>query len=313
MLREFIVIVFIGILLISCKVEEDKQNVSPKPTLPEREIAYPPEMEQFRENYEKSGIEYVSVGATPGKTKPWQSKFLGIPYLLKDDQYPVGIDDRPLQLLAQINFEEIPRLDGYPQTGILQFFISPYISNDHAWGLYFPPEEEWNSETYFKSLVEQKYFRVRYHETIIKDSDKLVTRMPSFSDGHLPIDQEAELTFELNRGYVTNDDYRFKKYFGSDAYAFFDQFLEVSYEVGNQYFKFTYPEGQAWIGGYGIFTQVDPREGDEDWLILLEIDSTTENGLGILWGDVGIGVFFIRKNDLENRDFSNVMYYWDNH
>ena len=57
------------------------------------------------------------------------SKVGGRPYWLEGKAAPTGSDGKPLYLLAQINFSEIPRaLPGYPSQGLLQFFIA---DNDH--------------------------------------------------------------------------------------------------------------------------------------------------------------------------------------
>ena len=63
------------------------------------------------------------------------------------------------------------------------------------------------------------------------------------------------------------------------------------------------------IGGYADFTQEDIRyDGEEDWILLLQIASQEEH---IMWGDYGICNFFIHPDDLAKRDFSKVMYSWD--
>ncbi len=31
----------------------------------------------------------------------------------------------------------------------------------------------------------------------------------------------------------------------------------------------------------------------------------------ILWGDAGVGNFFINREDLKRRDFSKILYNWD--
>lgn len=54
----------------------------------------------------------------------------------------------------------------------------------------------------------------------------------------------------------------------------------------------------------------DPRRpalepGAKDWLLLLQIDSDEEN-LSTMWGDAGRVYFWIRQQDLQKRDFSNV-------
>ena len=58
--------------------------------------------------------------------------------------------------------------------------------------------------------------------------------------------------------------------------------------------------------GYPYFTQEDPREGLYKTL-LFQMDSDN----GILWGDAGVGNFFIDLEKLKQRDFSDVFYTWD--
>ena len=41
------------------------------------------------------------------------------------------------------------------------------------------------------------------------------------------------------------------------------------------------------------------------------MDSDHSSDVDIMWGDVGVANFFIRLEDLKNRDFSNVLYNWD--
>ncbi len=63
------------------------------------------------------------------------------------------------------------------------------------------------------------------------------------------------------------------------------------------------------LGGYPFFTQEDPRPRADDYLLLFQMDS--DGDADILWGDCGVGNFFIREQDLKNRDFSRVLYSWD--
>jgi len=46
------------------------------------------------------------------------------------------------------------------------------------------------------------------------------------------------------------------------------------------------------------------KEGVKDWQLLLQLDS--DDNLDWLWGDAGMLYFWIRKQDLEKQDFSNV-------
>ncbi len=44
--------------------------------------------------------------------------------------------------------------------------------------------------------------------------------------------------------------------------------------------------------------------GVDDWRLLFQVDS--DGNMNIDWGDVGVVYFWIRKQDLANRNFDNV-------
>ena len=64
------------------------------------------------------------------------------------------------------------------------------------------------------------------------------------------------------------------------------------------------------LGGYPYFTQEDPRSA-EGMELLLQLDS--DDSVNMMWGDVGVGNFFIAPEDLKRGDFSRVAYSWDCH
>ena len=71
--------------------------------------------------------------------------------------------------------------------------------------------------------------------------------------------------------------------------------------------------GKHQLGGYPTFAQEDPRFSkkpdvkDKDFL-LLQIDSDRANE--IWWGDAGTASFFINKEKLIQKDFSDILYHW---
>lgn len=66
------------------------------------------------------------------------------------------------------------------------------------------------------------------------------------------------------------------------------------------------------IGGYPGFAQWDPRSSEDTHDVLLfQLDSDMGTDWKILWGDCGIGNFFINWEKLKNCDFSDVLYTWD--
>jgi uncharacterized protein YwqG len=65
--------------------------------------------------------------------------------------------------------------------------------------------------------------------------------------------------------------------------------------------------------GWPYFTQYDPRPQNNFYdTLLFQMDSdSTEDQEYVMWGDNGVGNFFINGEDLKKRDFSNVFYTWD--
>ena len=57
----------------------------------------------------------------------------------------------------------------------------------------------------------------------------------------------------------------------------------------------------------------DPRSEDSAQYdtLLLQLDTDFRQGIGLMWGDIGVGNFFINREALKRLDFSDVLYNWD--
>ena len=120
-----------------------------------------------------------------------------------------------------------------------------------------------------------------------------------------PISGQFLIHFEKSNSYIDLNDFEFSKKI-TDAFAqddiFVDEYCETFSGSGHR------------LGGYPFFTQTDPREYNEfiqDYVLLLQIDTDNVDGKDIMWGDSGVGNFFIHPDDLRKRDFSKVLYNWD--
>ena len=269
-----------------------KENTSPS-NVPKK---YMEETELMR-ILEQSEMSTVRITATVEDNMPLTaSKFLGKPYFPANKNYPTDKTGKPMIMLAQINFAEVPHLNNYPEAGILQFYIA---AKDDLYGVNFD------------DFTDQTSFRVLFH-TIV-DENNLNPSVPVFNlrndDVYTPITVEHRLTFRLEKEYVPHSDWRFEMYFGKNYFDFSSEYendaLWEKYETGD----IANPGGHK-IGGYAYFTQWDPRskESYSDYILLLQIDSEGDH---ILWGDVGVGNLFIREEDLKRLDFSSVLYTWD--
>ena len=278
---------------------------------------FPEEMADYRAAFDKSALPFATAVGKTGKTSVYDSKLLGVPYMPKGFEYPHDPDGRPLKLLAQINFADVPPLPDYPDSGILQFFISDDIdSREQAWGLQFYSKRPYDAKAQFELMQSQEYFRVVWHESVVENEKELLRKVPAGPEGMLPVVDEAKLTFSAGMSHPGPADYRFGKVFGGNGWDFFDQFGDRAESVAVRYSSHVTVRSIAWIGGYADFTQWDPREHapDEDWQLLFELASSSSvDQPEVLWGDVGIGAFFIRPEDLRRQDFSRVLYTWDSH
>ena len=54
----------------------------------------------------------------------------GVPYVPRGGQIPTDGDGNQLWLCAQINFSQMPRLEGFPESGILRVFLSDWGIDD---------------------------------------------------------------------------------------------------------------------------------------------------------------------------------------
>ncbi|MGN0642828.1 MAG: YwqG family protein [Huintestinicola sp.] len=271
-----------------------------------------------RVRHELSTLPMIPLIPQKTQTSVFDSKLGGIPYMPKDFGYPTGkcgsCAGKPLRLLAQLNFESLPHISGFPEEGILQFFCS--CGNDE--GLYGLNSSD---------PCGQNGFRVIYHENIITDPSKLMSaeEMPFFESGEFPFEGEYILTPHApSECTPTTCDFRFDKTFAKvysevtgDKISSIYEAYEGKYGDGStleDVFDFI-SNSNSCIGGYPDFTQTDPRNAEngtaEHTVLLFQLESYSIDGLEIMWGDSGVANFFITPDDLKNKDFSRVMFNWD--
>ena len=261
------------------------------------QLELPPKLEPYRAKIVATLQPYIRIKLTNNdRPTPWQSKFGGLPYLPQGADYPTNSKGNYLYLLAQINFAEVPNLKDFPNQGILQFFIAA--------------DEEFY-EADFDRPTQQNDFRVVYFTDIISDAENLVidfSFLPKLDDDCLmPFVGCCALDFTLAQSPITISDYQFKL-FDSESET------KPNYELWDLYQESLSLSGHK-IGGYPNFTQQDPRTyqplKNQDYILLLQVDSEGNEQIDIMWGDVGIGNFFIPRSMLQELDFSQVLYNWD--
>jgi len=244
-------------------------------------------LEKFRPQIEKYKLDTVRILAHPIKDGQilniTQSKYLGQPYIPITKPYPICSDGTPMIMLAQVNFSEIPELENYPTSGILQLFVHPtnwYDMSDYQILFHKADNEEYQTDFSFLT-------------------DKLYEESPIYC--------EHSLTFQKETEYGGREDFRFQMDF--DGLDYFDFQETLPKEQQEQMDNLFYVIGHK-IGGYAYFTQSDPRDYNEklkEDVLLLQIDTDVE----IMFGDSGVANIFININDLKNRKFDKAYFNWD--
>ncbi len=249
---------------------------------------------------------------TPSLT---DTKFGGTPYWDSRREYPVSSKGEKLFLLAQINLSDVKDCEKLPSSGLLQFFIGA----DDLYGMDF------------NSYISNDTFRVIYHgsidETIIIEDVQafgIPTNLnpPEDDEFLFPITGELAVNIEKTEVSVGTEDFEYERYMHKAATE-----LEIKLSENETPFSILPEEvfdkeceaqrnTGHWLFGYAYFTQNDPRDymiDLQDYILLFQMDSDFGgySSREILWGDSGVGNFFIKPEDLEKLDFSKVMYNWD--
>lgn len=267
---------------------------------------------EIRAENKRTRLPFTLEPGEPGLT---ESKVGGTPYLPRGERWPVDGGGKPMTFLAQVDCARLEALPDFPHTGLLQFFIGA----DDVFGMDFD------------NMMDPAGFRVLYWERV----DPAVTAV----DIHLPPPSEewdtplgekpCRICFREGKEQdIPDGDHLFEKLFCQawnrrrpekpiqNIWDFYHLFSKEGrpYDV-----LAAEPEGErVWhqLDGYPFFTQSDPRGEKPEYsrmdTLLFQLDS---DGRGpedlVLWGDCGVGGFFINREDLRRRDFSKVLYNWD--
>ena len=240
----------------------------------------------------------------------FDSKVGGLPYWDPAKTYPTDSKGNKMRLLAQINFDREKVESPLPQGGMLQFFLA----YDDVYGLHYHDE------------IRQKNWRVVYHEKIDTNMNAELVEglgIPTDTENQeycSPVLKSCVFHLVKKETWITS--------MHSDAFDTLtlelaeELFGETEAEFGSDVFgdeQFTLiveedsHNKNSQLLGHPYFTQGDVREeGLRYDTLLFQLDSETVDEEEItMWGDCGVGNFFINIEDLKNLDFSDVLYNWD--
>ncbi|WP_086347468.1 YwqG family protein [Candidatus Enterococcus clewellii] len=233
------------------------------------------------------------------------SKAGGFGYLPIDQEYPRHAENGvPLFLLAQLNFSELPSLPNYPKTGLLAFYVD-YV--DDLIGLDFdaPTKQNGFRVLFFEDTSAASYTREQQQAIQAEINEEL----------YKVVEGEFKLTGVKETHYVGSDSYEFKQYFGKTMYEWLDNISDDDEQREKVYNELSDSAAGSKLGGYPYFTQEDPRIYEETTnydTLLFQLDTEkVGNDWPIMWGDMGVGNFFINLEALKSKEFTDVQYNWD--
>ena len=239
-----------------------------------------------------------------------KSKIGGKPYLPKNFIWPY-YQEFPLSFLAQINLEEVNSFDKdklLPSTGMLYFF---YELETEEWG-YHPESKGCAKVFYFEDtsnfeLIDfpkdmEDYYKIPEFKVTFKSNISL----PSYENFYL----------------LLKEDDAFKKHDIS-----FNDFIPLYDEIfipDNNYTKLLgYPEviqnpmeeeceavtrgfDMGGMESYPKQYQKEIRSASKDWILLFQMDTVETSDYELMFGDSGHIYFWIKKEDLANKNFENI-------
>lgn len=229
----------------------------------------------------------------------------GVPYVPHEGTIPTDEDGNQLWLCAQINFAQMPFMENFPKSGILQIFLSDWGIDD--FGLCEEPTEDGTPQNDWKTAW---YPEIDPTVTMEECAAKMVVPWEEASKKNMPRPPHKFDLKDIEEGHL--DLWRCP-----DVPLKMD-FLPVELE-GRE------TPGGCKIGGYPQFYQSDPREYAEDFGLPLEEwdtllfqldDDDTDFPIGdigemdLYLGGCGSLNLLIRTEDLKNRDFSRVLAQW---
>ena len=276
-------------------------------------------IKKFIEEFKKiENRETIKINLIPETKIPLtSSNVAGWFYLPKTSTIPTTSKGEQLMYLAQINCEELPENSIYPSKGIMQFWIfgGDYnVGND-----YTKPTSDSKKRVIYYPEIEEHFTEAELAEMYKPEEDK--------KEGDLitPINDGAPfaMSFEKASQWPLPNDFRFEEIFNEKLNEHIEETKAEegfeSYDIGEEESYDIIEEldipNHTQIGGYGHFTQEDPRMYDDfdDYTeLLFQLDSEFgTDDYYILWGDCGVGNFFATKEQLRNLDFAECLYSWD--
>ncbi len=245
---------------------------------------------------------------------PERSKFGGRPVVPRGFEWPHYNGDMansPLSFLCQIDLADIAEYDKeglLPKQGMLSFF---YELESMRWG--FDPEDKGCARVYYfedknklKALDLPDDLQEEYRVKEFDLSFSCYNSYPSFEEleCHSKVEcdwDKYDKAIEKIEGREYNLNIERHKIIGYADIVQNEMLTEC--EMTTRGFSYGTPED---FQNASAAEKKDIASSATDWILLFQMASIQDEDYELMFGDCGNLYFYIRKQDLEKRDFSNI-------
>lgn len=254
------------------------------------------------ENTEKLPIGTSKVGGHPDLPEGFKWYYFNGRVPLED-----FTKNRPLSFIAQINCKEVKKYDldnRLPSTGILYFF---YELETMSWG--FDPNDKGSARVYYYDGDISKLVRTDYPKDMPREYKLPSIKLTFESEENIPDYEEIEdICNEYNSsGYEIYDEFKYK---GNMAPDFSNKLLGYADSIqGSMLHECEGVSRKIYCGGK---LDITPEEQEEikahksEWKLLFQLGTVSKGDFELMFGDCGEIYFYIREDDLKNKNFENV-------
>lgn len=228
------------------------------------------------------------------------SKIGGHPDLPEDFTWPYN-KETPLTLLAQFNLRDIKDYDltnMLPKTGMLYFF---YDSEEMPWGDHKDDKTGWKI-LYTENI--NNLIRVKHPD--YKANDYYFNPCKLSFETFLSLPGIEKIYYKSKIKFTDEEEEEYLNYtFDPLNQSEYHNLLGYPMVIQNEEMEIDCEKNS------NITTASNKKEDQEqlkkdlqEWVLLLQLDTDTKTGM--MWGDCGRLYFWIKKEDLQNKNFNNV-------
>ncbi|MES2519269.1 MAG: YwqG family protein [Bacteroidota bacterium] len=262
----------------------------------------------------RTAIRIKPIECEEDKIKIGQSKFGGQPDLPENIAWVKDFEQNSLAFIAQINLHEVARLDTedlLPKTGILYFF---YDATQSACGLEIADRENNMFKVIYYDgdldLLQRKDFPDDLPE---ESEDEYSPNTARFTPAKIKINQEISYPSNGETIYedLTSEEYDIfaENFFEDDSIHKLLGYsnnlqnpMEIECELITNGIVLDDPDA------YETPEAIALKENVGDWRLLLQVDSTEEGEGSMDFAGGGTIYYWIKKQDLLNKDFDKVWF-----